>query len=104
MLYYRSLFNFFMTEVSIISYRNQSIDFQSKSMDRFLYDRDLRHERVKYWLSWHFDDLNKLSETNLKTLLGIASVISKYFSNIFFDWNDSLIQLKQYGNPRYFLF
>ena len=56
MLYYRSLFNFFMTEVSIISYRNQSIDLQSKSMDRFLYDRDLRHERVKYWLSWHFDD------------------------------------------------
>ena len=46
MLYYRSLFNFFMTEVSIISYRNQSIDLQSKSMDRFLYDIDLRHERA----------------------------------------------------------
>ena len=25
---------------------NQSIDLQSKSMDWFLYDRDLRHERV----------------------------------------------------------
>ena len=30
------------------SYRNQSIDLQSKSMDWFLYDRDLRNERVKY--------------------------------------------------------
>ena len=30
-----------------LSYRNQSIDFQSKSMNWFLYDRDLRHERVK---------------------------------------------------------
>ena len=31
-----------------LSYRNQSIDLQSKSMGWFLYDRDLRHERVKY--------------------------------------------------------
>ena len=29
------------------SYRNQSIDLQSKSMDWFLYDNGLRHERVK---------------------------------------------------------
>ena len=29
------------------SYRNQSIDVQSKSMDWFLYDRDFRQERVK---------------------------------------------------------
>ena len=29
------------------SFRNQSIDFQSKSMDWFIYDRDLCHERVK---------------------------------------------------------
>ena len=28
-------------------YRNQSIDLQSKSMDYFLYDNGLRHERVK---------------------------------------------------------
>ena len=33
-----------------LSYRNQSIDLQSKSMDWFLYDRDLHHERVK-WVS-----------------------------------------------------
>ena len=30
------------------SYRNQSIDLQSKWMDWFLYDNGLRHERVKH--------------------------------------------------------
>ena len=30
-----------------LSYRNQSIDLQVKSMDWFLYDREIRHERVK---------------------------------------------------------
>ena len=34
-----------------LSYRNQSIDLQSKSMDWFLYDNDLRHERVN-WINW----------------------------------------------------
>ena len=29
-----------------LSYRNKSIDLLCKSMDWFLYDRDLRHERV----------------------------------------------------------
>ena len=29
-----------------LSYRNESIDLQNKSMDWFLYDKDLRHERV----------------------------------------------------------
>ena len=32
-----------------LSYRTKSVDLQSKSMDWFLYDSDLRHERVKYW-------------------------------------------------------
>ena len=49
--------NFYVTawsEISItlfwrrsISYRNQSIDLLCNSMDWFLYDRDLRQERVK---------------------------------------------------------
>ena len=34
-----------MTEVPII--QKQSIDFQSKSMDWFLYHRDFYHERAK---------------------------------------------------------
>ena len=30
-----------------LSYRNQSIDLLRKSMDWFLYDDGLRHERIK---------------------------------------------------------
>ena len=30
-----------------LSYKNQSIDLLCKSMERFLYDRDFRHEIVK---------------------------------------------------------
>ena len=30
-----------------LSYRNQSIDLQNKSMDWFLYDRNLRLERIQ---------------------------------------------------------
>ena len=33
-----------------LSYRNQSIDLQSNSLDWYRYYRDLRHERVKIWL------------------------------------------------------
>ena len=37
-----------------LSYRNESIDLQSKSMDWFLYDNGVRLERVKYhYLSFH---------------------------------------------------
>ena len=32
-----------------LSYRNQPINLQSKSMDWFLYDNGLRHERVKLY-------------------------------------------------------
>ena len=35
-----------------ISYRNQSIALQSKSMDWFLYDNGLRHERVNSNICW----------------------------------------------------
>ena len=38
-----------------LSYRNQSIDWQSKSTDWFLYDNGLRHERVKGWNWWIWD-------------------------------------------------
>ena len=37
-----------------LSYRNQSIDLLRKSMDWFLYDNDLRHERVEpLWSQFH---------------------------------------------------
>ena len=50
----RNLFPLFYHFISInsfmnrsLAYRNQSIDLQSKSVNWFLYDRDLCHERVK---------------------------------------------------------
>ena len=36
-----------------LSYRNHSIDLEGKSMDWFLCDRDLRHEKIK-WNKWKF--------------------------------------------------
>ena len=38
----------------LLSYRNQSSDLPSKSMDCFLYDNGLRHERVKVFLKQVF--------------------------------------------------
>ena len=38
------MINYFMKED--LSYRNQSINLLCKSIDWFLYDRDVRHERV----------------------------------------------------------
>ena len=32
-----------------LTYRNQSIDLLSKSVEWFLYDRDFLHERVKFY-------------------------------------------------------
>ena len=40
-----------------LSYRNQSINLQSKSMKWFLHDDDLRHERVKLKLRFHGNNL-----------------------------------------------
>ena len=39
--------NFMLSWRRSLSYKNQSIDLQSKSKDWFLYDRDVRHEKVK---------------------------------------------------------
>ena len=41
-----------------IPYRNQSIDLQNKSIDWFLYDRDLRHERLKDIELHNFENKN----------------------------------------------
>ena len=46
-----------------LSYRNQSTDFHNKSMDWFLYDGDLHHERVKGYhniLFWYTADCSIL--------------------------------------------
>ena len=34
--------------VRSLSYKNQSVDLQSKSMEWFLFDRGLCHERIKF--------------------------------------------------------
>ena len=49
----------------LLSYRNQSIDLQIRSMDWFLYDNGLRHERVKSY------DFNAKRRIVLKWLNGI---------------------------------
>ena len=48
------------------SYRHQSIDLHCKSMDWFLYDRDLCHEGVKERLEWNITSLVQYYE-NCKT-------------------------------------
>ena len=40
-----------------LSYRNESIDLESKSIDWFLYDNGLRHERVKFLVNLLVGDL-----------------------------------------------
>ena len=57
-----------------LSYRNQSIDLLCKSMEWFLYDRYLRHERVKQPFS------SKISKKYLKSLFsGFILVLNKVF-------------------------
>ena len=58
-----------------LSYRNQSIDLPRKSMDWFLYDNGLRHERVKY--HWIF-----FAAIFLFPISG-KSILSKKFWEIF---------------------
>ena len=42
-----------------LSYRNQSIDLHSKSIDWFLYDGDLCHERVKRFAMMKFQEMKR---------------------------------------------
>ena len=60
-------FNPFKTEA--VSYRNESIDLASKSMDWFLYDNGLRLERVKLSCS-----CGELTGTDRNNTLGLFSV------------------------------
>ena len=60
---------------SSLSYRNQSSDLQSKSMDWFPYDRYLRHERVK----------SSPTSVNLQTLIvNVACSLVKSILNFAF--------------------
>ena len=48
-----------MTGRRFLLYRNQSIDLFWKSKDWFLYDRDLRHERVEKSRKLHDQNILK---------------------------------------------
>ena len=56
----------------LLSYRNQSIDLHSKSMDVFLYDNGLCHEKVNewsdMWFTRHSQDFYHLSPQNVISL------------------------------------
>ena len=61
----------------LLSYRNQSIDLPSKSMDWFLYDNELRHENVnviKYYCTFY-------SFINL-TFLFLEEFLKKCWKNL----------------------
>ena len=64
-----------------IQYRNQSIDLQSKSVDWFLYDIGLRHERVKK----HFLKRGYTHQHSEKALLAVKN-----------NQRDILLQTSQY--------
>ena len=69
-----------------LSYRNQSIDLQSKSMDFLLYDNGLRHERVNR-IAQKSNSLNRLVYlVGLKVTVSILwlLLLSKFFGPINF--------------------
>ena len=73
-----------MTDV--LSYRNQSINVLCKSMDWFLYDRDLRHERVNSWftvnplpLDFHLKVMHTNYTVHTITVHTIHTIMSVFF-------------------------
>ena len=70
-----------------LSYGNQSIDLQSKSMDWFLHDRDLRHERVKVIYTKILMISEKVFTTKSWLLSNIVQKV-KFFNKDFFSKYD----------------
>ena len=73
-----------------LSYRNQSIDLQSKSMDSFRYDRDLRHEMVKQILKlsfWNFTNKYRADLTFTMNLFKFMIVLHCFLCWSFFKKN-----------------
>ena len=63
-----------------LSNRNQSIDLQSKSVDWFLYDRDLSHKRVNKLPL--FNQLNSVL-VNALILYPLKTPVNFWFSSVF---------------------
>ena len=78
-LQYRNIYTYIYINVNkftlswrrLLSYRNQSIDLLCKSMDWFLFDKDLRHER---------DKLMQNTQQNSKSFL--LYIHEKIYSNL----------------------
>ena len=67
----------------LLSYRNQSIDFRSKSMDWFLYDNGLHHERVKSFIQLcHFHAMFCLGNIISMVFQREISKLPNFTSNI----------------------
>ena len=66
-----------------LSYRNQSIDLFCKSMDWFLYDNGLRHERVKTLYSCRLMQ-SSLKQSNKKNSLFLMGII--FCSSVVLVW------------------
>ena len=86
-----------------LSYRNQSIDLLHKSMDWFLYDNSLRHERVKA--------VSLVAPMIQKTILLISSWATRRAGVAAKDPHNNLVEhglflasclLEKYKNVRYF--
>ena len=69
-----------MTKVQ--SYRNRFMDLQSKSMDLFLYDRDLRHER-------------KSAKIDQQHEMGYSYIYSYYKQTLTKDTEIKIIKIKK---------
>ena len=65
-----------------LSYRYQSNDLQRKSMNWFLYDKDIRHERTKEDKGWGGCSL-KIGDENMRWLLLQYSKSVDYSENVF---------------------
>ena len=73
-----------------LSYRNQSIDLRSKSINWFLYDNGLRHERVKLTSPQQFQISNSillLKKCSRNYLLSWIAWLNCY-QNWFWNWFD----------------
>ena len=65
-----------------LSYRNQSIDLQSKPRDWFLYDNGLRHERVKFTVP-------------VLEIEGFPEILPKVISTNQISWNITKVDIDQ---------
>ena len=107
-IYQRHLFHLTLSWQRPLSYRNQSIDLQSKSMDWFLYDNGLHHERVKS----HFSTFVRFSLFNC-SLYVVRCAIWYHLYNlknvtVFFTFSKlykwyQIAQRITYANEKYWL-